>query len=286
MPFPFAVAVLAAFPSKPPDYSALSRRIANQQSQVSTVQCLLLDTMVPRQRIEVSFGPPVSELLEIIRNTGGTLGVLGMDHRDGHVLRCGVEARIESASSYRAGNGFFSSHALSPFDAPNARGYQALDTALVGGRRFELVNDAGSSKDAWPPDKPIFQARVRWLDEETGTAAAILKGQALPPLVREWTQLVRSGQRERTAGQLDALLSDLGPIPAVEETDDLAFWTAALINPLPALGVSLEVRSAVLEASSALQRVEIVHRALTDSIERLRSMPPGPFECEPPPNGP
>ena len=42
----------------------------------------------------------------------------------------------------------------------------------------------------------------------------------------------------------------------------------------------------VLEAPSALKRVEIVLEALTDSIERLTSMPPGPFECEPPPEQP
>lgn len=57
----------------------------------------------------------------------------------------------------------------------------------------------------------------------------------------------------------------------------------ALINPLPALGVCLEVRPAVLEAETPLERVEAVKDAITDSISRLKRLPPGPFEVEPPP---
>ena len=58
----------------------------------------------------------------------------------------------------------------------------------------------------------------------------------------------------------------------------------ALINPVPALGVALEVRPAVLEATDAISRVEAARGALIDSIARLRKQPPGPFEVEPPPN--
>ena len=82
---------------------------------------------------------------------------------------------------------------------------------------------------------------------------------------------------------MDSVLTDLGPQPDVEDADDLAFWVSGLINPVPALGVSREVRPRVLEAEDGLDRVKWVHLALVDSLKRLKSMPPGPFECEPPP---
>ena len=80
------------------DLSALSRRIASQQADEATVQCLLLDAMLPRQRISCQFGPPVSTMLSEVRRDQGTLAVVGIDHRTGEILRRGVQARIESMS--------------------------------------------------------------------------------------------------------------------------------------------------------------------------------------------
>ena len=80
------------------DLSALSRRIASQQADEATVQCLLLDAMLPRQRVQLQFGPPVSSMLSEVRSEKGVLAVVGIDHRTGDVLRRGVEARIESMS--------------------------------------------------------------------------------------------------------------------------------------------------------------------------------------------
>ena len=62
-----------------------------------------------------------------------------------------------------------------------------------------------------------------------------------------------------------------------------AIWVAGLVNPIPALGVCREVRPRVLEAADGLDRLKWVHFAILDSLKRLKSMPPGPFECEPPP---
>ena len=122
-----------------PDYNVLNRRIASNQLEEETVSCILLDTMVPRQRINYQFGPPISEGLQEAKEDGRCIGILGMNFKNGQILRRGVEARIESMSPYMKTDGYFSSHSISPFDAPNMRGYTALDTTLVGGRRFELV---------------------------------------------------------------------------------------------------------------------------------------------------
>jgi len=267
----------SAFPATP-DYSVLSRRITSSQAEESTVQCLRLDALLPMQRIDVQFGPPVCETLSLVRDAGYTLGVVGLDRR-GRTLRRGVEARIISMSPYRASHGFFSSHSTTPM-----RGFTALDTTLVGGRRFEILEPASSS---WPPDEPIFTARVRWLggdarsDPPGAVATKELRlAEQLSPLVGEWVSLVRTTGRERQPGQMDGLLKDLGPMPDAEDACERAFWAAALINPLPALGVCAEIRPVVLEAADASARLKVVHSALVDSIARLRSMPPGPFEVE------
>jgi len=261
--------------AKPPDYSVLNRRVANFGSDEALVQCLVLDSMVPRQRIQLPFGPPVSHVLKEVRDSGGVLAVIGMNRRTGAFLRCGVEGRIESMSPYRASHGFYSSHSTTP-----QRGFTALDTVLVGGRRFEVLESADTK---WPPDRPVFPARVRWLPEQSASAAAIIRSEQLEALAEEWTALVRKGNREREPLQITRVLCDLGPMPAAEDADDRALWVAALINPIPALGVSPECRPAVLEAEDPFERVEVVHRTIVDSIAQLKKRPPGPFEVEPPP---
>ena len=76
-----------------------------------------------------------------------------------------------ASRSYRASDGYFSSHSTTP-----QRGFTALDTTLVGGRRCEIL-DTGDCP--WPPDRQIFTARVKWLEDERGTAAATLLAQRI-----------------------------------------------------------------------------------------------------------
>ena len=96
--------------------------------------------------------------------------------------------------------------------------------------------------------------------------------QVLQELVTQWLELVRRTHREREPGQLDQLLADLGPAPAGPNA--YAAWVAALINPLPALGVALEVRPAVLTARTTARRLRMAEFGLRDSIARLQR--PGP----------
>lgn len=265
-----------------PNYDVLTSRLASAACTQEKVTCLILDTLVPRQRINFQFGPPISTGVKKARDNGQTIVMIGRDQRQSKYMRHGVEARCISASKYRKTDGFFSSHSLSAWDAPNAQGYQALDTTFVAGRRCELIE---VPDDEWPPARQIFDATVRWLPEpsEPSPSAAVVLAEELVTLVAEWLELVKSGQRERLPDQMDSVLTDLGPQPDVEDADDLAFWVSGLINPVPALGVSREVRPRVLEAEDGLDRVKWVHLALVDSLKRLKSMPPGPFECEPPP---
>lgn len=59
--------------------------------------------MLPRQRAEIQFLPPVATVLRAIQRAPGerTLVVLGMDRRRGEILRRGVEVRPTRRSRRR-----------------------------------------------------------------------------------------------------------------------------------------------------------------------------------------
>ena len=88
------------------------------------------------------------------------------------------------------------------------------------------------------------------------------------------TRLVREGGHERHPDQLNNLFRDLGPMPPAEDCDDRAIWLAALINPLPALGVALEIRPAVLTAQATSTRLEVALAGLKSSISHLNGTKP------------
>jgi hypothetical protein len=115
---------------------------------------------------------------------------------------------------------------------------------------------------------------------------------SLEPLLDRWIELARDASTydnidvvaaaRRSKGEpglatdparlIDAVLDDLGPRPA--NPTDLAFWGAALINPLPPLGVSLEIRGPVLEAPDALSRLVILESGVRRSIANLEGVCP------------
>ena len=124
--------------------------------------------------------------------------------------------------------------------------------------------------------------------------ATLQKAESLTPLIDEWYELASTIQtydntdvtatRRIQSGRpglyvdplklLERVLADLGPRPPVSQPTALAFWAAALINPLPALGVSLEIRGRILEAPSVQRRLEILELGLVRSIQNLKGERP------------
>lgn len=62
---------------------------------------------------------------------------------------------------------------------------------------------------------------------------------------------------------------EIGPQPSPSCPTSFAVWGAALINPLPALGVATELRGAVLEAPGAERKLAVLERGLIKSINNL-----------------
>ena len=76
----------------------------------------------------------------------------------------------------------------------------------------------------------------------------------------------RAQGRERFVDQLSGVLNELGPLPELPSevqsgtipAEELGLWAAALINPLPALGVAPEIRQRALESTDSVSRLQIV----------------------------
>ena len=92
-------------------------------------------------------------------------------------------------------------------------------------------------------------------------------------LVDRWIELAR--QHEHTPGQIDQLLKDIGPIPSEDESpSERAFWIGALINPLPGMGVAMEIRPQLLMARTAEERVLVARQGLLGSIKHMDGTEP------------
>mmetsp|Transcript_120182 Transcript_120182/g.340237 ORF Transcript_120182/g.340237 Transcript_120182/m.340237 type:complete len:544 (+) Transcript_120182:55-1686(+) len=102
----------------------------------------------------------------------------------------------------------------------------------------------------------------------TRSSELLQQSKDLEPLVIVWLSLVRGGF-ERKPKQMDMILDDLGPMPPAEEATARAIWVAALINPLPGLGVAYEIRPSMLMANTVQQRLEVATDGLQSSISHL-----------------
>jgi hypothetical protein len=125
-------------------------------------------------------------------------------------------------------------------------------------------------------------------DADNNCEHVIRKAERLIPLLVKWLSLasnshtyenidvvatahvlrpVLTGLRVDPAALLRNVLADLGERPS--DPTALAFWGAALINPLPVLGVSPEVRGRILEAPDASSRLDILEWGIKRSIRNL-----------------
>ena len=224
----------------------LSQRI-QQMAEVSTVRMLILDAMVPGQQLACPVPP---QLVETMRATDrwscSALTSLALTL---HARRRGATADF------------------------GERDDGDFEVVLQADRLCEIVELGEDEGSRWLGR----EAKVRWVSldtpDETMTDALLARSEELSVLVDEWEELVRNGGRERSPGQLDGVLRDLGPIPDAAAERARAV-DRRVINPLPALGVALEVRPAALMAPTAEMRLQVVEMGLQDSIERLKS--PGP----------
>ncbi|CAL1146116.1 unnamed protein product [Cladocopium goreaui] len=193
---------------------------------------IMVDSMLPGQRLVFSASNP--ELEDLAEE--GLVGVIGPQRSGGSLV--GVSAKLSKLSGSRSG-----------------------EWELKAEHVFKVVSEAQR-------EGTITRAKVEFLHEEVKEEDVLL-AEALVPLIEEWTNTLVENQAERYEGQLQDILKDLGQMPPPTMADKLAMWAAALVNPLPALGVALEIRPAVLQADSLQERILIVRRGIRGSIEHV-----------------
>ena len=142
-------------------------------------------------------------------------------------------------------------------------------------KRFVIDGDIESTPQGWT------EAKVKYLDsseqqqeEDEPNEETIQTAKSLihDNLVNKWIKLAQ--KRERFPGQIDQLLIDLGPMPSSDDPSDLALWIGALINPLPAMGVAMEIRPALLTATTSKDRIQIAHDGIIKSINHMDGSKP------------
>jgi len=206
----------------------------------------VLDPTLPGQHLHLNiFEPRYTAMVRRVLEGNRCFGMVGRG-RGGEPAQSGVEVRLLSAAEQFDGR---------------------FLVEIVGQRSFKVLQ-MSIAVDG------LTEAEVEFIDLESGSTegdGAQEAAAAIPPLVEEWQAAVRNGGWERQQGHLAMVLEHLGPMPPCERPGSLASWTAALINPLPALGVAPEVRPAILSAATPLERVQIAQEGLRCSLNYLKA---------------
>lgn len=222
--------------------TSLRKRMDQVSDRDTKLPLVVLDSMLPRQILRLQVNNPV--LMELIRSRleaenprFGMLGTARLSTGQSVFLKAGVEVEILENPEFVD---------------------EGVRVELRGGRRFVIEGEVDSVEQGWT------EGRVKFLlnDSDSVDSDTVSKGKQFTKLVERWIELARENERE--PGQIDKILRDLGDMPPTEEPSDRAFWVGALINPIPAMGVALEVRPTLLTAETATERVTVA----LDGIER------------------
>jgi hypothetical protein len=91
----------------------------------------------------------------------------------------------------------------------------------------------------------------------------------IPDLIEEWLELLYQKDRATPETMKPRYPYGTGISSIPSDIGDRAVWTAALVNPLPSLGVCLEIRPSMLVCQNDLERVRLAHASLQASMDHL-----------------
>jgi len=206
----------------------------------------VLDAMLPRQRMHLNvFEPRYRALVRRVLDGGRRFGMVGFGLRGTH-QNYGVEVVMEDC-----------------VPQPDGR----FLVTVVGARAFRIAS-------VWEQPGGYTVAKVVFLNPEDETREQdVTEARELLQVVEDWETLVRVVEPRL----LEFVRNSLGPRPPPERPGDLALWTAALVNPLPALRVAPEIRGDVLAAEVVSERLRIVRRGVEASVSYLQSSARSPL---------
>ncbi|KAL7483310.1 hypothetical protein ACHAW6_008961 [Cyclotella cf. meneghiniana] len=269
-----------------PLITSLRNRQLEIEESSTKLPLVIIDSMLPRQVLDIQLSHSTLKNLlrhRMVEMESPTLGMLGMIRTaKGFVpLTNGVEVQIVKCGEA----------ASVPRDTTGG-GEEAWDVTLKATRRFALAGGVEKTVGGWTESRVEFLdsgTEIEWLLNQSGRggedsdgsrlslARAVSKcsqftqpNRNLPDnlsIIDRWIQLAK--QNERYPKQISTLLDQLGPIPPEGEPSERAFWIGALINPLPALGVAMEIRPRLLMAKGAEERVDVALEGIWGSIKHM-----------------
>ena len=221
----------------------LQRRIEEMKAEEDLPLVVLPETMLPRQRLNVD-------------TWSWLAGALGNNTRVGLLSRASPTLGVEAVL--------------------------ADDGATLVGQRVFMRTEAG---EAGASIGDALTTRVRYLDLDladamdgarTQSRAVSLIAGELGPLLERWLDLLAEQAEGAGGAAVQRELAALGDLPGVDRPSERALFCAALLNPFgcrdgdASRWPALEIRSVVLTAPSAAQRLAAAKTGLVDSIYKLK----------------
>lgn len=201
-----------------------------------------------------SADPKFEEMIKYVLSSGegSEIGIIGLNPHSGGPLNFGVTATVRKTDM--------------TFGIKR-NSERILATSFKGKRRFEVVGEPWMD-----PTHSFYIANVEIIDNRQEFITEDLERQAMaihekiPGMVREWVKLIVKADRT-TPAELSSRLKEIGPMPKVIK--DRAIWVAALLNPIPPLGVCAEIRPAMLACRNDHDRMVLASTALASSMDHL-----------------
>jgi hypothetical protein len=275
-------------------FESLRFRLNQVTDRETKIPLVVLDAMLPRQVLKIKvqndlFIRLVQDRWQEERPSFGMLGIAKTSSGETIQLMHGVEVQITGKPSI----------------IRNPKDETSILLELKAGRRFVLRGEIETAPQGWTEGRVEFisssqqeasEASQSSLEDRMALARAIQRSReftspnfqitvattttrgseanerSLCSLIDRWINLAR--ERERSPGQIDQLLLDLGDIPPIEEPSERAFWVGALINPIPAMGVAMEIRPALLTARTAEERTLVALDGIIRSIKHMDGSAP------------
>jgi hypothetical protein len=268
------------------DLSVLTKRIETQKSSTSiptivmAPSCFLPGQKMQMHKVSAEFAALLRRL-QVTERAGGpiethTIAIMVLVQNK-RPLPLGIQASVASVEQLENGTweaALLAKRIIRFIGAVDDTDYERGDRAAQQGSE----QDRDRQAQGWLIAR-VIPVDVKALDEQelvlNGDTSRVLEflSRELDPLVECWLDLVRSSDVVRLAksgDELEALLEELGSLPGVHDYSARALWVGRLLNPGP-MRVAHEMRSQLLQADSALERLYIARGALVDSVQRLKA---------------